>query len=88
MSVQLMQLTGLAHGFPIQDLVFGTSLKKSLQRQNLGLCQRLWDKIGTFLGPFFMNIWYYIGRTGLIKYLKLYLMLYQTTLMASEDLIY
>ena len=49
MSVQLMQLTGLAHGFPIQDLVFGTSLKKSLQRQNLGL----WDKIGTFLGPFF-----------------------------------
>ena len=48
MSVQLMQLTGLAHGFPIQDLVFGTSLKKSLQRQNLGL----WDKIRTFLGPF------------------------------------
>ena len=48
MSVQLMQLTGLAHGFPIKDLVFGTSLKKSLQRQNLGL----WDKIGTFLGPF------------------------------------
>ena len=48
MSVQLMQLTGLAHGFPIQDLVFGTSLKKSLQRQNLGL----WDKIGTFLDLF------------------------------------
>ena len=58
MSVQLMQLTGLAHGFPIQDLVFGTSLKKSLQRQNLGL----WDKIGTFLGPFFMKIWYYIAK--------------------------
>ena len=35
-------------GAPIQDLGFGTWLENSLQRQNLGLL----DKIGTFLGPF------------------------------------
>ena len=109
--------------------IWDLGLTSKRQRQNLGL----WDKIGTFLGPFedlvaiFMKIWYYIakltqeekgfkkhvvatlsaksglfedlhgtfrlyidvhGRTCLIKYLKLYLMLYQTTLMASEDLIY
>ena len=35
-------------GAPIQDLEFGTFLEKALQRQNSGL----WDKIGTFSGPF------------------------------------
>ena len=33
--------------FRYSDTGFGTCLKKSLKRQNLGL----WDKIGTFLGP-------------------------------------
>ena len=35
-------------GAPIQDFEFGNWLEISLQRQNLGLL----DKIGTFLGPF------------------------------------
>ena len=39
-------------GAPIQNLEFGTFLKKAPQRQNLGI----WDLIGTFLGPFLYPI--------------------------------